>query len=90
MQKWLASLGRHKALKLLSLLLALALWFAVSGEERTETSLHMALEFVNLPAKMVITSEVPAELQVRVIGPALHCQQAVPNPPDPDHRPGRL
>ena len=69
MQKWLASLGRHKALKLLSLLLALALWFAVSGEERTETSLHMALEFVNLPAKMVITGEIPAELQVRVIGP---------------------
>ena len=69
MQKWLASLGRHKGLKLLSLLLALALWFAVSGEERTETSLHVALEFVNLPAKMVITSEVPPELQVRVIGP---------------------
>ena len=69
MQKWLASLGRHKALKLLSLLLALALWFAVSGEERTETSLHMALEFVNLPPKMVITGEIPVELQVRVIGP---------------------
>ena len=66
---WFASLGRHKGLKLLSLLLALALWFAVSGEERTETSLHMAVEFVNLPAKMVLTGEVPAELQVRVIGP---------------------
>ena len=49
--------------------MALALWFTVSGEERTETSLHMALEFVNLPAKMVLTGEVPAELQVRVIGP---------------------
>lgn len=69
MHGWLASLGRNKVLKLLSLLLALALWFAVSGEERTETSLHMALEFVNLPVKMVITGEVPAELQVRVIGP---------------------
>jgi YbbR domain-containing protein len=66
---WLTSLGRHKGLKLLSLLLALALWFTVSGEERTETSLHMALEFVNLPAKMVITGEVPPDLQVRVIGP---------------------
>ncbi len=69
MKSWFASLGRHKGLKLLSLLLALALWFAVSGEERTETSLHMAVEFVNLPAKMVITGEVPADLQVRVIGP---------------------
>lgn len=69
MKNWLASLSRHKGLKLLSLLLALALWFAVSGEERTEASLHMGLEFVNLPAKMVITGDVPAELQVRVIGP---------------------
>ncbi|HEY9074699.1 MAG TPA: CdaR family protein, partial [Desulfobaccales bacterium] len=51
------------------MLLALALWFTVSGEERTETSLHLGLEFVNLPAKMVITGEVPAEVQVRVIGP---------------------
>ncbi len=69
MQDWFASLGRNKGLKLLSLLLALALWFAVSGEERTETSLHMALEFVGLPSNMVITGEVPAELQVRIIGP---------------------
>lgn len=51
------------------MLLALALWFAVSGEERTETSLNMTLEFVNLPAKMVRTGEVPSDLQVRVIGP---------------------
>ncbi len=69
MKAWFASLSRHKGLKLLSLLLALALWFAVSGEVRIETGLHMAVEFVNLPAKMVITGEIPAELQVRVIGP---------------------
>jgi YbbR domain-containing protein len=66
---WLASLNRNRSLKLLSLLLALALWFAVGREERTETSLHLAVQFVNLPAKMVITGEVPAELEVRVIGP---------------------
>jgi YbbR domain-containing protein len=69
LKDWLTSLNRHKGLKLLSLLLALALWFAVSGEERTETSLHMAVEVVNRPTNMVNTSEVPAELQVRVIGP---------------------
>jgi YbbR domain-containing protein len=66
---WLASLGRHKALKLLSVLLALALWFAVSGEERTETTLSLALELVNTPPSLVITSEVPPSLQVRVTGP---------------------
>jgi YbbR domain-containing protein len=68
LKNWFASLGRHKALKLLSLLLAIALWFAVSGEERTETTLTMSLELVNLPRHLVITSEVPPNLQVRVVG----------------------
>jgi YbbR domain-containing protein len=69
LKNWLASLGRHKGLKLLSLLLALALWFAVSGEERTETTLSLALELVNTSRNLVITSEVPPNLQVRVAGP---------------------
>ncbi len=60
---------RHKALKLLSLLLAIALWFAVSGEERTETTLSVGLELVNLPANLVVVSDVPPILQVRVVGP---------------------
>jgi hypothetical protein len=49
--------------------LAIALWFAVSGEERTETTLTLSLELVNLPRQIVITSEVPPNLQVRVVGP---------------------
>ena len=69
LKSWLAPFGRNKGLKLLSLLLAVALWFAVSGEERTETSLHMALEFANLPAQMAMVGDVPSELQVRIIGP---------------------
>lgn len=63
-------LGRNKGLKLLALGLAVALWFAVGSEERTETTLNLALELTNLPPKMIITSEVPAPLQVRAMGPA--------------------
>lgn len=66
---WLASLGRNKGLKLLALLLAVALWFAVGSEERTETTLNLALELANIPANLVVTSEVPPALQVRVSGP---------------------
>jgi len=66
---WLASLGRHKLLKALSLLLATALWFAVGGEERIETTLSIPLEMVNLDPGLMITSEVPPGLQVRVVGP---------------------
>jgi len=69
LRDWLASLGRHKGFKLLSLLLAVALWFAVGGEERTETTLSMPVELANLPPKMMVTSEIPPTLQVRITGP---------------------
>ncbi|MGQ9688794.1 MAG: CdaR family protein [Desulfobaccales bacterium] len=69
MRAWLASLGRHKSLKLLSLFLAVALWLAVGGEERTETNLNFTLELLNLPGDLIITSEVPSTLQVQVSGP---------------------
>jgi YbbR domain-containing protein len=69
LKNWFGTLGRNRLLKLLSLLLAIALWFAVSGEERTETSLNMALELVNLHHNLMVTSEVPPAIQVRVVGP---------------------
>jgi len=65
----LGSLGRNRGLKLLSLLLAVALWFAVGTEEPTETTLSVSLELVNLHSGMMITSEIPPSLQVRVMGP---------------------
>ena len=63
-------MGRNRGLKLLALGLAVALWLAVGTEERTETTLNLALELANLPPKIMVTSEVPASLQVRVVGPA--------------------
>jgi YbbR domain-containing protein len=68
LKSWFGTLKRNRLLKLLSLLLAIALWFAVSGEERTETSLHMTLEMVNLDQNLMVTSEVPPAIQVRVVG----------------------
>lgn len=69
MKDLIGSLGRHRGLKLLSLLLAVALWAAVGIEKPTETTLSMALELVNPPPRMVITSEIPSSIQVRVMGP---------------------
>jgi YbbR domain-containing protein len=66
---WFGTLGRNRFLKLLSLLLAISLWFAVSGEDRTETTLNMTVEMVNLHTNLMVTSEVPPALQVRVVGP---------------------
>lgn len=69
MTGWLASFGRHKTLKLVSLFLAVALWFAVGGEERIETTLSVPLEIVNLDPRLMVVSEVPPGLQVRLTGP---------------------
>jgi YbbR domain-containing protein len=69
LKSWFGTLKRNRLLKLLSLLLAIALWFAVSGEERTETTLNMALELINLQQNLIVTSEVPPAIQVRVVGP---------------------
>lgn len=60
---------RNRGLKLLALLLAVALWLAVGVEEPTETTLSVSLELVNPPQGMMITSEMPPSLQVRVMGP---------------------
>ena len=68
MTNWFGTLKRNRLLKLLSLLLAIAFWFAVSGEERTETSLNMNLELVNLNRNLMVTSEIPPAIQVRVVG----------------------
>jgi YbbR domain-containing protein len=62
-------LGRNRSLKLLSLFLAVALWLAVGGEERTETNLNISLELLNIPHNLMVTSEVPSHIQVRVSGP---------------------
>ena len=59
MKKYLASLKKNRGLKLLALLLALAAWFAVGSEERTETTLQLALELTNLPKHLMVTNEIP-------------------------------
>ncbi len=69
MKSWFGTLKRHRLLKLFSLLLAIALWFTVSGEERTETTITMALELANLHKNLMAINEVPPAIQVRVVGP---------------------
>lgn len=47
----------------------MSLWFAVGTEEPTETTLAVPLEMVNLPHGMMIISEIPPSVQVRLMGP---------------------
>ncbi|SFK40828.1 YbbR-like protein [Desulfomicrobium apsheronum] len=54
--------------RVLAILLALACWYVVSGQEKVETWLEVPLEFVNLPPRMEITSGLVSKLQVRIRG----------------------
>lgn len=57
-------------LKLLSIGMALFLWFYVRAERKLETNLDVNVEVVDLPENLVISREFESVLQVRVIGPS--------------------
>ena len=59
---------RHFGLKLLSVGLALMLWFVVSGEETVERTLRIPLELQQFPSGLELSGEPPSTVDVRVRG----------------------
>jgi YbbR domain-containing protein len=62
-------LTENWALKLLSLVFALILWFFVMGERKLERSYAVPLEMKNIPGGMMVANEVPSRVDVRINGP---------------------
>lgn len=62
-------LTENWALKLLSLVFALILWFFVMGERKLERSYAVPLEMKNVPAEMMVANDVPSLVEVRISGP---------------------
>jgi YbbR domain-containing protein len=56
--------------KLLSLALAVALWFGLVGEPRLVTSISVPLQFKNIPTELEISSELPDTVHLEVQGPS--------------------
>ncbi len=56
--------------KLLSLLIAIALWIAVAREPELATSLSVPIEFKNIPGDLDIGSNVPDRVHLEVRGPS--------------------
>lgn len=57
---------------LLALLLATLVWYAIAQERReriSERQIDVSVTLVNVPAQMIVTSDVPRTLTVRVRGP---------------------
>ncbi len=62
--------ARNFGLKVLSLGLAVGLWYAVASDTPAELAVNVPIEFYNIPNNLEINSERIPEAQVRVRGPA--------------------
>ena len=63
-------LTKNLGWKLLSLFLAIALWFAVAREPELATSISVPIEFKNLPEDLDISSGVPDRVHIEIRGPS--------------------
>ncbi len=69
-------LFRNLGYKLLSLLIAIVLWFAVlGGERRTTISLNVPVECRNIPANLEISSDLPDRIYVEIEGPSARLRE---------------
>jgi YbbR domain-containing protein len=59
---------RNPGLKLMALLLAVALWFTVAGQQNVERTITVPLDFRNPPADLEILGEKQDAVEVRVVG----------------------
>ena len=66
-------------LKLVSLLAAVLLWFAVTREPMAEIALRVPVEFQNAPEQLEISTETIPEVQVRVRGPIREVRDLSPS-----------
>jgi len=57
------------SVKLLSLFLALILWFFVTGEQTSEIGFSVPLELKNIPRNLMVVNDVPSVVDIRVSGP---------------------
>jgi hypothetical protein len=76
------TLLRNPGTKLLSLTIAVVVWFSLSGERRertSERSYHMPLSIVNIPARSLVASALPASVDVRLRGPFTALRQLEPD-----------
>lgn len=65
-------------LKLLSLLIAVGLWYSVAHDPVAEIAINVPIELHNVPDNLVVSSEMIPQAQIRVRGPARVIRQLQP------------
>lgn len=65
----LSFINENWRLKLLALGCALVLWFFVMGERRLEVAYSVPVELRNVPQGMVVTNDLPKNIDIRLSGP---------------------
>ena len=61
---------RNLFLKLISILLAIILWYFVVSEKSGETAISVPLDFRNIPNSLIITNNPEESINLRIRGPA--------------------
>lgn len=56
-------------LKIISLILAVGLWYFVGGEDKVDKNVMVPIEIINLPRDLVISNQFKKEIEVTVSGP---------------------
>lgn len=59
---------RHLGLKILSVAMALGLWFTLAGEQTVERTLRVPLELRNRPPQLELVEDPPSTVEVRMRG----------------------
>ena len=62
-------------LKVISLVLAVVLWYFVGGEDRVNKNVMIPIEIINLPRDLVISNQFKKEIEVTVSGPRSMIQE---------------
>ncbi len=65
--------------KVTSLLFAVVLWVFIMGEKRLEVSYRVPLELQNIPKELILVSDVPSMVDIRISGPRTLQMKISPN-----------
>ncbi|MFV0438931.1 MAG: YbbR-like domain-containing protein [Desulfopila sp.] len=68
-RKWQRIWSKEWVLKLVSVLIAVCLWFFVGGEDIVDKNVTVPVEIINLPRDLVISNQFKKEIDVTVSGP---------------------